>query len=156
MDILFVADTLEYLRRGGCIGGARAWIGKLLDIKPILGLADGEVVAVDRVRGARAAQPRILELMGQRADPARPTLVAVAHANAPVWADRLRQTVEERYTVAEMTLAEMGPTVGAHAGPGTIGIAWLQVSDEELELLAPLSEEAPSKVGSGVAAETAA
>ncbi len=138
---LFVADTLEYLRRGGRIGGARAWIGKLLDIKPILGVEDGQVVAVDRVRGGRAAHPRILELMGERADPKLPVLAAVAHAKAPVWADRLRKLVEETYRVEEMLVAEMGPTVGVHAGPGTVGVAWLQVSEEELELLAPLDEE---------------
>jgi DegV family protein with EDD domain len=138
MEILFVVDTLEYLRRGGRIGAARSWIGKLLGIKPILGVAGGEVVPVDRVRGGRAAHPRILELMAGRVDAARPLLAGVAHANAAVWADRLRRLVEERFEVAEMLVAEMGPTVGTHAGPGTVGVAWLQPTAEELELLAPL------------------
>jgi fatty acid-binding protein DegV len=138
MDVLFVVDTLEFLRRGGRIGAARAWIGKLLDIKPILGVAGGEVVPVDRARGGRAAHPRILELMAERTDASRPLLAGIAHARAPVWADRLRKLVEERFEVAELTVAEMGPTVGAHAGPGTVGVAWLQPTDEELKLVAPL------------------
>lgn len=138
LGILFVVDTLEYLRRGGRIGAARAWIGKLLGIKPILGVAHGEVVPVDRVRGGRAAHPRILELMAARVDAGRPLVAGFAHANAPVWADRLRKLVEERFRVVETLTAEMGPTVGTHAGPGTVGVAWLELKDEEVELLAPL------------------
>ncbi|HEX2252978.1 MAG TPA: DegV family protein [Thermoanaerobaculia bacterium] len=135
---LFVVDTLEYLRRGGRIGGARAVVGRLLGIKPILGVAGGEVVPVDRVRGGRAAHPRILDLMVERCDPERPLIAGVAHANAPVWADRLRRLVEERFSVTEMIVAEIGPTVGAHGGPGTVGVAWLQPSEDEAALLAPL------------------
>jgi DegV family protein with EDD domain len=138
VGILFVVDTLEYLRRGGRIGAARAWMGKLLGIKPILGVEGGEVVPVDRVRGGRAAHPRILELMAGRADASRPLIAGIAHARAPVWADRLRKLVEERFDVVELTVSEMGPTVGTHAGPGTVGVAWLQPTDEELELVAPL------------------
>jgi DegV family protein with EDD domain len=137
VGILFVVDTLEYLRRGGRIGAARAMMGKLLGIKPILGVSGGEVVPVDRVRGGRAAHPRILELMSEQVDPERPLVLGVAHAQAPVWADRLRKLVEERFEVAELVVAEMGPTVGAHAGPGTVGLAWVQLSDEELALVQP-------------------
>jgi DegV family protein with EDD domain len=139
VGILFVVDTLEYLRRGGRIGAARAGMGKLLGIKPILGVAGGEVVPVDRARGGRAAHPRILELVAERVEPKRPLVVGVAHARAPVWADRLRKLVEERFEVADLVVAEMGPTVGAHAGPGTVGLAWVQLSDEELELVRPPS-----------------
>lgn len=141
IGILFVVDTLEYLKRGGRIGAAQAWMGKLLGIKPILGVADGEVVPVDRVRGGRAAHPRILELVAERTQAERPLLAAVAHAKAPVWADRLRQLLTERFDVAELVVAEMGPTVGAHAGPGTVGIAWMQPTDEELALLAPTDDD---------------
>lgn len=138
MQILFVVDTLEFLRRGGRIGAARAWMGKLLGIKPILGVAGGEVVPVDKVRGGRAAHPRILDLMAGRADADRPLVAGFAHANAPVWADRLRKLVEERFRVVETLTAEMGPTVGTHAGPGTVGVAWLQLDESELPLIAPL------------------
>ncbi len=137
LELLFAVDTLDFLRRGGRIGGARAWLGKLLGIKPILGVTGGEVMPVDRVRGGRAAHPRILELMAERADPGLPVIAGVAHANAPVWADRLRGLIEERFTVAEMVMSEMGPTVGTHAGPGAVGVVWFQPSADELELLAP-------------------
>ena len=139
VQVLFVVDTLEYLARGGRIGKARAWVGSLLGIKPILGVAQGEVVPVDRVRGGRAAHPRILALFRERLEPGRPVLAAVAHAKAPVWADRLRGLLEAELKVREMLVGEMGPVVGTHAGPGTVGAALFQPTDEELELVKPLS-----------------
>ncbi len=141
VQVLFVVDTLEYLARGGRIGKARAWMGGLLGIKPILGVAKGEVVPIDRVRGGRAAHPRMLELFRARIDPARPVIAAVAHAKAPVWADRLRALLEEELDVRECLVAEMGPVVGTHAGPGTVGAALYQpVDDEELALLSSAPE----------------
>lgn len=138
VQVLFVVDTLEYLARGGRIGKARAWMGSLLGIKPILGVSRGEVVPVDRVRGGRAAHPRMLALFQERLEAGRPVLGAVAHAKAPVWGDRLRGLLEKELDVREMLLGEMGPVVGTHAGPGTVGAALFQPTDEELELMGPL------------------
>ncbi len=139
VHVLFVVDTLEYLARGGRIGKARAWVGSLLGIKPILGVVGGEVVPVDKVRGGRAAHPRMLELFQARLAAGRPVVGAVAHANAPVWADRLRELLEAELDVSELMVGEMGPVVGTHAGPGTVGAALFQsADDEEAALIAPL------------------
>lgn len=138
--VLFAVDTLDYLARGGRIGKGRAFLGNLLGIKPILGVVDGEVTAVDKVRGGRAAQPRLIELFREKVDPKRPVVVSIAHAKAPVWADRLRFLIQKSFDVAELIMAEMGPVVGTHAGPGTVGAALFQPTDEELPLVAPLSE----------------
>ncbi len=138
IHVLFVVDTLEFLQRGGRIGKARAWIGSLLGIKPILGVQDGGVVPVDKVRGGRRAHPRIAELLAGRVDPSRPLFMAVAHSRAPVWADRLRQLLEERFEVAEMLMTDIGPVVGTHAGPGCVGCVAFEPTDEELELFGPL------------------
>lgn len=135
---LFVVDTLEYLARGGRIGKAQAWVGKVLRIKPILGIAGGEVVPVDRVRGGRAAHPRILDLLAERCPPGSEVVAAIAHARAPVWADRLRQLVEDQYRVRERIVGEMGPVVGTHAGPGTVGVALFAPTAEEISRIAPL------------------
>jgi len=137
MHFLFVVDTLEYLRRGGRIGGAQAWIGTLLGIKPILGMRGGEVVPVDRVRGGRRAHPRLLELFKQRVGPGRPVFMAMAHASAPKWAGRLREMVYETYDIVESFEGEIGPVVGAHTGPGTVGCILFQPTDDELEMLRP-------------------
>jgi DegV family protein with EDD domain len=140
LHVLFLVDTLEYLARGGRIGKARALVGNILGIKPILGVVDGEVTAVDKVRGGRAAHPRLIELFKQRVDPKRPVVVGIAHAKAPVWADRLRDLIEKSFQVSEIFIAEMGPVVATNAGPGTVGAALFQPAEEELPLIAPLGE----------------
>ena len=138
--VLFVVDTLEYLARGGRIGKARAVVGNLLGIKPILGVVDGEVAPVDKVRGGRAAHPRLIELFRDRVDPECPVIASIAHAKAPVWADRLKGLAEKSFQVNEIFIAEMGPVVAANAGPGTVGMAIFQPTEDELPLIAPLAE----------------
>ena len=123
--LLFTVDTLEYLARGGRIGRARAWAGELLNIKPILSIEDGEVLPVKRVRGNRKA---FLEFASafEAVTVDRPGLrVAIAHAEAPDRAEALRTLVRDKRPSAEIELVTtLGPVVGAHAGPGTIGFFW--------------------------------
>ncbi len=130
----FVPRTLEYLARGGRIGRARALLGSLLGITPILGLEGGEVVSVDRTRGTRTAHPRMIDLLGKKIDPRGPLIVAIGHAEAPVWADHIRRLLEQRFRVREVILGEMGPVVGTHVGPQAVGLAAFQPKEEELEL----------------------
>jgi DegV family protein with EDD domain len=142
VQVLFAVDTLEYLARGGRIGKPQAFLGNLLGIKPILGVVNGEVSLIEKVRGGRAAQPRLVELFKQRIDPALPVVASIAHAKAPVWADRLRLLLSQSFQISELIMAEMGPVVGTHAGPGTVGAALFQPTAEELPLVGPLSETA--------------
>ena len=138
VQTLFVVDTLEYLARGGRIGRARAVLGGLLGIKPILGVAEGEITAVDRVRGGRATHPRILEILARRLDPRRPIVAGVSHGNAPAWADRLERLLRDAFEVSELVQAEVGPVVGTHAGPGVVAVSVFQPEDDEAALIAPL------------------
>jgi DegV family protein with EDD domain len=135
---LFVVDTLEYLARGGRIGKARALLGGLLRIKPILGMVDGEVAPIDRVVGGRGVRPRILELLRQRIDGKRPLVAGICHGNAPAWADALGKLVREELQVSELVEAEVGPVIGANVGPGVVGIAVFQPTDDEARWIAPL------------------
>jgi DegV family protein with EDD domain len=135
---LFLVDTLEYLARGGRIGRAQALLGGLLGIKPILGVVEGEVAPVDRVRGGRAAHPRMLEILKGRVDPTRPVIAGVSHGNAPTWADRLEKLVREAFPVSELIQAEVGPVVGTHAGPGVVSVSLFQPASDEAALIAPL------------------
>ena len=137
IHLLFVVDTLEYLARGGRIGQAQAWIGGLLGIKPILGVREGEVVPVDRVRGGASAQRRLVELLGKRVDPGRPVIAGIGHAAAGEWAGRLRALLREAFEIAELLENEIGPVVGTHVGPGCVGAAIFQPTEDELALLAP-------------------
>jgi fatty acid kinase fatty acid binding subunit len=135
---LFLVNTLEYLARGGRIGKAQALVGGLLGIKPILGVVDGEVAPVERVRGGRAAHPRILEILKKRVDPKRPVIAGVSHGNAAAWADRLEKLVREAFPVTELIQAEVGPVVGTHAGPGVVSVSLFQPEEEEAGLIASL------------------
>jgi DegV family protein with EDD domain len=123
--LLFTVETLEYLARGGRIGRARAWAGELLNIKPILSIREGEVLPVKRVRGNRKAFLEFANAFeaGSRDEP---TLrVGIAHADAPERAEALRKMVRERRPAAEIeVVTALGPVVGAHAGPGTVGFFW--------------------------------
>lgn len=137
IHLLFVVDTLEYLARGGRIGQAQAWFGGLLGIKPILGVVNGEVVPVDRVRGGANAQARLVALLKERVEAGRPVVVGIAHAAAPEWAARLRGLLHGAFEIAELLESEIGPVVGTHVGPGCVGAAVFQPTGDELALLAP-------------------
>lgn len=123
--LLFTVDTFEYLVRGGRVGRARGWAGELLHIKPILTIQEGEVVPVKRVRGNRKAFNEF-ESAFQSATVDRPSVrVGIAHAEAPEKAEALRKMVRATRTAAEIELVTtLGPVVGAHAGPGTVGFFW--------------------------------
>ena len=125
--LLFTVETLEYLARGGRIGRARGWAAELLNIKPILSIKEGEVLPVKRVRGSRKA---FLEFASAFEAGTRdvPTLrVGIAHAAAPERAEALRKMVRHTRPAAEVELVTtLGPVVGTHAGPGTVGFFWFE------------------------------
>lgn len=138
IHILFAVDTLDFLVKGGRIGKAKAMVGKLLGIKPILGVVDGEVTAIDKARGGRRVHPRIVQLVSERIDPKKPIVMGVAHAQAPVWADRLAKLMSKHFKVSETILSDIGPVVGTHAGPGCVGTVVFQPTPEEWDLIRPL------------------
>ena len=121
----FTVDTLEYLARNGRIGRARAWAGELLNVKPILGIEDGEIVPVKRVRGNQKA---FLEFVNafEAGSVDRPSLrIGIAHADAPERQQALLEMVARTRPGAQVdVLSTLGPVVGAHTGPGTVGFFW--------------------------------
>jgi DegV family protein with EDD domain len=122
--MLFTVDTLEFLRRGGRIGRARAWAGNLLHVKPILTI-DREVIPLKRVRGNQKAMQTFVDEFTSRTKD-RPTLrVGIAHAEAPERAEQLRKMVRGERPQAQIDLVtSLGAVVGTHAGPGTVGFFW--------------------------------
>jgi DegV family protein with EDD domain len=124
VGLVFTVETLEFLRRGGRIGGAQAFMGSLLDMKPILDLRDGRVEPVERVRTKKKAVERVLDIIAQRADGKRPIRLATLHAAAPQEAAALLETARQRLGADEAILCEVSPTVATHAGPGTVGLAY--------------------------------
>ncbi len=123
--LLFTVNTLEYLARGGRIGKAAAFAGNLLNVKPILGLRDGEIYPIKRVRGnQKAFQEFRRQFEADTVD--RPSLhVGIAHAAAPERLAALTELVEHVRPQATIEVpTTLGPVVGTHAGPGTVGFFW--------------------------------
>ena len=126
LRIWFCLDTLEYLRRGGRIGGAQAWVGGALRIKPIL-TVDGEIKPVERVRTAGRAFERMVENLGSmHADGVDGWLVQ--HIQAPAEAQRLVGCGRELFGTEPLFVSEVGPVLGVYLGPGMIGVAGVPTS----------------------------
>ena len=126
MRFWFAVDTLEYLRRGGRIGAAQAWLGGALKIKPILTL-DGEITPVERVRTSRRAFERMVEYMRSRAADGADAWV-VQHIRAPDVAERLIERGREIYGCEPAFVSEVGPVIGAHVGPGLVGVGGIPLA----------------------------
>jgi DegV family protein with EDD domain len=125
--LLFTVDTFEYLARGGRIGRARAWAGELLNVRPILSIEDGEVLPVKRVRGNRKAFLEFASRFEEDTTDGRDLRVGIAHADAPERAEALAEMVRQRRPAAKLELVTtLGPVLGAHAGPGTVGFFWFR------------------------------
>jgi len=125
--LVFTLDTLEYLAKGGRIGRAAGWAGQLLNIKPILTLADGEVLPLKRVRGNRKAIQEFANAFRDGTVDGEGLRVGIAHAEAPDRMAALEKLVHDVRPQAEIEVATtLGPVVGTHAGPGTVGLFWFQ------------------------------
>jgi len=126
-QLIFTLDTLDYLARGGRIGRASAWAGQLLKVKPILTIRGGEVVPLKRVRGNRRAFEEFIAVFEAGSSDGPKLRVAIAHAEAPDRADALRELVRRTRPQAQLELVtSLGPVVGTHAGPGTVGLFWFE------------------------------
>jgi DegV family protein with EDD domain len=119
----FAVDTLEYLRRGGRVGAAQAWLGGALKIKPILSI-ESEITPIERVRTQGKAFERMLDYMRARAQDGADGWI-VQHIQAPDVAARLVEQGREIYGCEPVFVSEVGPVIGAHVGPGLLGVGGL-------------------------------
>jgi len=120
LKMWFAVDTLEYLRRGGRIGAASAWLGSALKIKPILTL-DKEITPIERVRTGAKALRRLSEYAEQRRADGADAWV-VQHIQAPDEAGQLAESVERVMGHGPVFVSEIGPVIGTHIGPGLLGV----------------------------------
>jgi DegV family protein with EDD domain len=123
MRVFFVVDTLEFLQRGGRIGGAAALLGTMLKIKPLLHVANGRVEPLEKVRTRQKAVERMLDLMQEQVGRDARVWAGVAHTNCPGEAARLEEEARSRFRCERVFTGEAGPTIGTHAGPGVVGLA---------------------------------
>jgi DegV family protein with EDD domain len=119
---LFYVDTLEHLRRGGRIGGAATLLGSALMVKPLLNIVDGAIAPLEKVRTASRALARMEELVVETAGD-RPVDIGVQHLAAAARAETLAARLRERIPgIRDLYVGEVGPVIGAHVGPGMLGV----------------------------------
>jgi fatty acid kinase fatty acid binding subunit len=126
MKMWFAVDTLEYLRKGGRIGAAQAWVGSALKIKPILTF-EQEVTPIERVRTGARARARLTAYIDQHRKDGADVWV-VQHIQAPDEAASLVSEVEKIMGRPPMWVSEIGPVIGTHAGPGLLGVGGVAAS----------------------------
>lgn len=132
-QVYFAVDTLEFLHRGGRIGGAARFLGTALNLKPILQLVDGKIEALERVRTSKKSHDRLIELLKAAVygfDEIN--MVGVVSAAAEISASKLLKKINKEFNADEIMMANISPVLGVHTGPGTVGVAYVAGVDREI------------------------
>jgi len=124
-NVVFAVHTLEFLHKGGRIGGAKRFLGSMLNIKPILEMNGGLIEAVESVRTQKRALGRLISLVEEKSAGEKPLRLAVFHSNVPEQAQALLKDAENALSPDETFLTELSPVIGTHVGPGTLAIAFM-------------------------------
>ena len=124
-EVVFAVDTLEFLHKGGRIGGAKRLLGSMLNIKPILEMKNGLIEPADQVRTQKRALERLISLVQERANDEHPLRLSVFHSNVPEKAQSLLDEAKRILSPDETFLNELSPVIGTHVGPGTLAIAFM-------------------------------
>ncbi|QSX08317.1 DegV family protein [Alkalibacter rhizosphaerae] len=125
METIIVVDTLEYLRKGGRLSAGAAFIGSVLNLKPILTIKDGKLVAKDKVRGRKKAIKWIKDWIDENKFVLADKTVFLVHAAAAEYMEELKIAIESTYQPKEILFTQVGGVVGTHSGPGAIGICFI-------------------------------
>jgi DegV family protein with EDD domain len=123
--VLFVVETLEFMRRGGRIGGAQALLGTMLNIKPVLEMRAGRIEAVEKVRTKQKAVRHMLDIVRERVKGKAPIRLAVTHANSKSEAFSLLEWARTELDPVETFCCPLSPVIGTHVGPGTLTLNYM-------------------------------
>jgi DegV family protein with EDD domain len=121
------ADTLKYLYMGGRIGRAQHLVGTLLNVKPLIGMEEGIIVALGQVRTRSRAYAKMIELMCDRNPTQAPIKIAITHVAVPEQAELLLDMVEQAFDCRETLISQLSPVLGVHSGPGMVGVNFFPV-----------------------------
>ncbi|MGM7719544.1 DegV family protein [Metabacillus sp. Hm71] len=125
MEHIFTVDDLEYLARGGRISKTSAFVGGLLNIKPLLHVENGKLVPLEKIRGRKKVFKRMIEIMRERGVNLQNQTIAISHGDDEKAANELKEMIEEAFSPKEIYINYVGAVVGAHAGPGTLAVFFL-------------------------------
>lgn len=121
--ILFAVDTLDYLKKGGRISATKATVGTVLNIKPLMEVSNGKIHNIAQVRGRKKVIDKIIELvkLNCEGDLSNRT-IAIGDGDNMLELEKLKEALQKEFVINHMTKIEIGPSIGSHTGPGTIGI----------------------------------
>lgn len=125
MESLFTVDDLNHLAKGGRLSKASAFMGGLLNIKPLLNMEGGKLVPIEKHRGQKKLLKRIVELMKERGSELDKQTIGISHADSLQLANEMKTIFEEELKVKEVKISDIGAAVGSHTGPGTISFFFL-------------------------------
>lgn len=125
MEHIFTVDDLEYLRRGGRVSRASAFVGSLLKIKPVLHVDEGKLIPLENVRGSKKVLNRMLELMEERGTDFKNQTIGISHGDDLKRAEQLASMIKEEFDVETVLIEMVGSVIGAHSGPGTLALFFL-------------------------------
>lgn len=125
MEHLFTVDDLDYMARGGRVSKASAFIGGLLNIKPVLHVEEGKLVPIEKIRGTKKVMKRIVELVEERGGNLEGQVIAISHADVLDRAQELKEMILEKMQPTDVEIHMIGSTIGAHTGPGAISVFFL-------------------------------
>ncbi|WP_061811153.1 DegV family protein [Rossellomorea vietnamensis] len=125
MEHLFTVEDLEYLAKGGRVSKASAFLGGLLNIKPLLHVEDGKLVPIEKMRGKKKLLKRILDVMEERGDDLSNQVIAISHGDDEELALEMKQLIEEKFSPKDVYISIIGCAIGSHTGTGTLAIFFL-------------------------------
>jgi DegV family protein with EDD domain len=125
MEHLFTVDDLDYLAKGGRVSKASAFIGGLLNIKPLLNVEDGKLVPIEKLRGKKKLLNRIIDVMKERGSHLNEQTIGISHADNEETALEIKSMIENEFHPKEVYVSSIGSAIGSHTGPGTIAIFFL-------------------------------
>lgn len=124
VEAYFIADDLNHLHRGGRLNGAAAFVGSLLQVKPILYFQDKVIIPFEKIRTRKKARKRIMDLFHERASQGLPMKAVVIHANCEEEVKEWQQEIQQLYPNVEVSISYFGAVIGTHLGEGAIGFGW--------------------------------
>jgi DegV family protein with EDD domain len=125
MEHLFTVEDLDHLAKGGRVSKASAFLGGLLNIKPILNVEAGKLVPIEKIRGKKKVMRRIIEIMQERGANMEDQIIGISHADCLDTASEMKEMIEAEFRPVEVFISSIGAAVGSHTGPGTISIFFL-------------------------------
>jgi DegV family protein with EDD domain len=125
MEHIFTVEDLDYLAKGGRVSKASAFLGGLLNIKPVLNMEDGKLVPIEKIRGKKKVFRRIIEIINERGTDLQDQVIGISHADSEETAQEIKAMIVEEFHPKEVYISSIGSVIGAHTGPETISIFFL-------------------------------